>query len=311
MKELNLKDISFPVTQENIFIKSGDNYKKAATYKAIINSEKGNLISIVSNSYKLITNDKAIEYGKKCMKELFDLKNESDIKLYNIISPKTFSFCHIDLICKKSDLRIIKDDYMQFVRVTNSYNKSYRLGFSIGFCRGTCKNGIIFNQNSIDFKFSHSKNVNTEEIDFLIKKNEFGNLKREFIRDLEYLSNLQIEEKYNFPLFCKALDLRFNLNGNSTDLQKEKAKEKLENYQKYFYDKYEKYSTELGNNLYSMYNVITDFSSNSAEFNSSFTNTFNSNQRRAGLWLVDFTQRNKNNLNMDDYLKDYLYLKRN
>lgn len=311
MEEINFADIFFPVDEEKIYIKSGERYKAAVSHKAIIDSNSKKLISVVSNSYKLISNEKAYKYGKKCVKELFEINNESDIILYNIISPKTFSFCHIDLICNKSEMKIIKDNYKQFVRVTNSYNTSYKLGFSIGFCRSICKNGIIFDKNSIDFKFSHIKNVNTEEIDFLIKKAEFENLKKKFVQDLEYLNGHKIEKKFGFALFCKALDIKFRLNGNSTDRQKKLAKEKLDTYQDYFYKKFDEYSKELGENLYSLFNVITDFSSNSDEINSSFTNTFNSNQRRAGRWLFDFIDHKKKGETIEKYLENYLYLTKN
>lgn len=311
MKELSIDDICFPVKDEKIFLKSGDKYKVASSYRAILNSDSGALISVVSKFYKLIPNTKAYEYGIKCMRELFELHKEDEIKVFNIISPKLLSFCHIDLVCNNRDFTIIKDNYMQFVRVTNSYNTTYKLRFSVGFCRSICKNGNIFDSNSIEFNFCHTKKENTENINFKIKKEEFQTLKKKFVRNIEYLNEIKIDSRYLFALFCKALDIKFNLNGNSTALQKELAHEKLDNYQSYFYKKYEEYSKELGDNLYSLYNVITDFSSNPIEINSFYTNTYNSNQRRAGKWLFDFTEMHKEGLNIEDYLKDYLYLKRN
>jgi len=77
------------------------NFKKSKNYKAIVNKSNNEIISIVSKDYQLITNEKALDIGKECFKQVFQTINTDDMEIYNISFPKTMSFCYIDVIHKK------------------------------------------------------------------------------------------------------------------------------------------------------------------------------------------------------------------
>ncbi len=305
MKENKLPEALFPVKEEAVYHKIKNCYKKVPSHRAIVNQHTNNVISIVSDSYKLITNQRALEFGRQCMKDLFDIKNDSEINLFNIHFPNTQSFCHIDLTAESGKFKIVKDDFIQFVRITNSYNRSFRLSFKVGFCRWICKNGVIFDNDTIEFGYLHNRLFN-EEINFKTKKDEFKYLKDKFITDVEYISKQKIDCKYLFPLFCKALGLKLIRNGNGKDDEaRPKLEEKLQRLSSYFWNTYKRYSDQLGDSLYTLFNVITDYSSHPSKINKSYSVTYNSNQRKAGNWLFDFTREYRLGLNLNEYLSEY------
>jgi len=162
MRRTDLKQVIFPLRIQSVYFEEyrGENTvkRKIPHSQVIVNAETGDPISIVSKEYRVVTNEEAIEFGKKCFKELFNTVNTDDLEIFNIIAPETRSFCHIDLIHKKYQVNIGRQEvYLPFIRITNSYNRSRALSFDIGFCREICDNGAIFEEDSIKFKFSHTK----------------------------------------------------------------------------------------------------------------------------------------------------------
>lgn len=304
---VSLKEITFPVDTAPVYIKtdkSSNNFMQVKGKKAIINTNTNNPISIVSDGYEIITNKEAYEYGIICLKTLFKTGNEDIFKVYNIITPMTMSFCHIDLINEKINFSLFKNDkYIPFIRITNSYNTMFKLGFRIGICRSICKNGVIFGEDSIKYSFNHLKN-SIKEIDFKIKEKEFETIFSKFKINVQNLINNTFPSQYSFALFCKAINY-------DTDVMNydEKTKiRKLDNFnklKKYFDSKHLYYTKEVGNNYYALYNVITDYSSNGIDNNESLAVRMNGRQLKAGLWLDDISELiRKNNIDFEDYLGD-------
>lgn len=312
--DLVLKDIIFPVVKAPVFTmmkEKPDEYIRIPGKIALIDSASDKPLSVVSNDYELITNEQAYEYGQRCMRVLFDMEKKSKIELFNIIAPKTRSFCHIDLFADKRDFKFqTKDEYKPFVRVTNSYNAMFRLSFNVGFCRSICKNGVIFGEESIKFTFSHTRDVK-KEINFEIHKNGFEILLNKFKSDIELILSHTMPKEYSFPMFCKALGLNIDLTGMN---EKEKTA-KLENLNKtktFFEKMMFKYIEQIGDNYYALYNAVTAVATFGFEEENLYVTRVNSRQKRAGIWLSQISDMlRKGDIDYEDYLKDYLELSRN
>gem|GEM_PF-632419 len=305
---VTLDDVIFSLEKRDVFVDLG-NHKldKIPGKKAIINANTKKPISIIGNDYEIITNKEAYEYGIQCMKTLFKLNGNDGIELFNIISPETRSFCHIDLFIKDKDFVTLEEHYRPFVRVTNSYNRMFKLSFKIGVCRNICKNGMIFNSEAISFNYSHVKGAR-EKVNFKIKADEFERILNKFKSDMEIIREKTFPAEYSFLIFCKALDLTFDLS-NVDELKSARETERLTSYRNIFNNKLDKYEKELGSNYYAIYNVITDIGTHGFDNDKLFATRVNSRQAKAGIWLDQITEMlRKENINYEVYLKDYLEL---
>jgi len=311
MKTITLQDLTFPLEKRPIFTNLEKGKQISIPGKVVLmNSNTEQPISVVSKNYELITNEEAYNYGKNCMKTLFNISNDSDIELFNIIAPIKNSFCHIDLTSPKCSFEVFGEKHLPFIRITNSYNKIFSLSFKIGVCRFICKNGLIFDEDAIWFKYNHVKGTK-KEIDFEIKKDEFNAIINKFKSDVEYLQKYKINYNEPFLIFCKALGLRFNINNTNKSL-KEKAILKLENFKNQFNSVLEKYTIEFGHNYYALYNTITELGSKGFAGEPSPVLRINSWQRSASYWLDNFTNLIRNgNIDYSEYLEEYIELIKN
>ena len=93
----------------------------------------------------------------------FPIDMDFDLQLFNVTMPATRSWAHIDLTAEGLDFAAVdKDDWLPFLRVTNSYNRSRALGFTVGVCRSICTNGMIFGEQSLKLKVTHATDVDLE-----------------------------------------------------------------------------------------------------------------------------------------------------
>ena len=300
-KQVDLQGYLFPVEELPIYV--GETKKELKDFKAIvgtIDKNKKKVFSIVSKNYKLITNESAISIGKQLHLQLFPESNADAFEIFNIIAPKTKSFCQIDFIDKNNTLKILKGDtYQPFIRINNSYNRMKALTFDIGFCRSICSNGIIFGDKSIKISSEHNKYTSSTSLINSINKGDFNRLKNEFVATVSKLQGIKIPCKYFMPLAAKVLsiDNRKNLpTVRSKKLQKEKHA--------YFRERMAQLISryvileEMGETAYAFFNVITDYASNSEQLPA---NTIHGNQRKCGNWLKEFVARvNNDDINWND-----------
>jgi len=169
---------------------------------------------------------------------------------------------------------------------------------------------MIFDSDAIQFKYSHVRGAK-KQLNFNIKSGEFGRILDKFKSDIEVLREKTLPEEHSFLMFCKALGLTFDLN-NENEFKGAKEKERLETYRNNFNSKLDKYTKELSNNYYALYNVITDVGTKGFENEKLFVTKVNSRQSRAGSWLNQITgMLREGNINYNEYLMDYLDLLKN
>ena len=166
-RSTSFETLTFPVKLRPVYVNHTDlkgqtKQIQVNNSRAVVNTESGNVLGVVNKEYKLITNERAVELGKRCWTDLFGANEASNINIFKVDAPSTATYCHIDLVHTNYVMNLWGEDlqsdvYIQYIRVTNSYNTSRALRFDVGFCREICSNGVIFESETVKFKFSHVK----------------------------------------------------------------------------------------------------------------------------------------------------------
>lgn len=306
----NIDALLFPVELRPLFTEikiHGKNLKiEVPNNKIVVNRQTGNPIGVVSSNYRLITNQEAINLGKKCLRGLFGSEEADNIEVFKVDAPSTGSYCHIDLIHKNYvmnlwDEKKHSDIYIPYIRITNSYNTTRALRFDVGFCRKVCLNGVIFESETIKFTFSHVKYELDKDILFLFQQNKISKLFKKFATYTRKLKDFQIRYEQSMRLITSLFNIKKEKEIDFSNKKEDKAEYKL------LIDEIEKklkfYIGELGSNGYSLFNVITDMASHPIK-NRYFRRDMNSMQRLAGNWINSFQEEiKKPSFDIEKYLK--------
>lgn len=306
----DIDDLLFPVELHPVFTEveiNGSTSKiEVRSNRIVVNNKTSKPLGVVSSNYKLVTNHDAIELGKKCARELFGSVEAENIEIFNVDAPSTASYCHIDLVHKNYimnlwDEKKQSDVYIPYIRITNSYNTSRALRFDIGFCRKICFNGVIFESETIKFTFSHVKYELDKDISFSLEQ---GKVKALFDKFVSYANKL--------TEFCISIDNSMRLvttlfgikRADEIDFENKKEdKSEHDSLIAEIENKLKKYTEELGENGYSLFNVITDIASHPID-NRYFRRDMNSMQRLAGNWLNSFQdEKRQASFDIENYLK--------
>eukprot|EP01047_Picozoa_sp_COSAG01_P001877 COSAG01_NODE_46_length_32080_cov_716.589319_26_plen_329_part_00 len=311
----DLSKVLFPVEMRPVFVPMPENQqgelfqptdlRHIKKYKAVVDVEREHVFSIVSDKYQLITNEKAVHLGATCFQTVFKLTDAKKMKLFNIIKPDTRSYCHIDFVHEEGKNEIFSDDsWTPFLRITNSYNRTYALNFDLGFCRGICNNGLIFGKNSIEFKFTHTRSAkNDPDAQFNLKSGEFVRLEQEFIESLRKLKRFHVPRKFMWPLLCKLFEMKIPTDDTAASQRAswQAAEEIVDSQMTHYFD-------QLGENGYAALNVLTDFATRPPKlgFGQARVNTM---QTHCGNWTEEFsTEINSEDFSFEKYLGEYLTL---
>lgn len=283
-------------------------YQKVPHYRALVNTKTGRILSVVSHSYRVVKNEEALELGKGAFRQLFGTIDTKEMDVWNIISPESGSFCHIDLVHQHHILDVMNNEvWLPYIRVTNSYNRQFALQFNLGFVRHRCNNGMIFAQKTIVMKFLHTKREIKPEGEFSV---DFKELKQLEVKFVEYTNNLKryyVPEKFMLPIVYKAFNIPPRPEANDAASQVKWGK-RFDTIHDAVAPLTAKYFNELGPNGYATLNVLTDAASRPFGYPAQSV-MIDPLQRRATDWMVEFVEQiGSKSFNFDVYLKDYLHL---
>lgn len=317
MKEqkVPVENALFPVVLRDIYLKGESNQQQRSLleaektpsvfarihrFKAVVAQDNKHVFSVVAPDYKLITNEEAIELGYECFKQVFKVTKMEDMEFYNLIMPGSRSFCHLDYVHQKREFKPIEDDlWSPYLRITNSYNRTFALKFDLGFCRAICMNGVIFGKRNIEFKFHHSRRASDPRITFGISSQRLADLEKQFTESLLNLKRYHVPKKYMWPLVCKVYGLRLPENPSQRQIGT------FEQREKHISSLTEDYFQKLGENGYAALNVLSDFASRPIGYISA-EQRVNSLQRDTGIWINDFVSAiDKRDFSFENYLGDF------
>ncbi len=302
------KQAFFPVELRPIFMEDSANtakYHKLPRHLAVVDIEKKNPFAVVTDDYKLVTNQEAYEIAGAIMKKVFKGTNIDDMVCLNVIMPKTRSFCHIDLIHKTADFspwkKDKKDKWTAFLRITNSYNRTRLLRFELGFCRWICLNGMIFGEKSIKYGYTHTHREVERIEGFVDNIGDIQKIEVQLIEKLHQLKRYYVPEPKMLPILCRT----FNIKVTEDVLKKPKQVENLIDLREQTRELTKDYFSEMGPHGYAALNVLTDFASRPKGVISP-TASIHSFQQKCGNWIDDFISAIKqSDFSFDIYLEEY------
>jgi len=148
--EQALRDACFPVTLKKVFV--DDPGYLAKRYRAITrtNVERNEQpFAIVTDKYKLISNQNAVDLGHEAFEYLFGSSLRKKISVFNVVLAKRKGSFFADFTTSELNINVNvpnvgSDKHTFFLRVVNSYNRTQAVRMEVGICRWICRNGIIF-----------------------------------------------------------------------------------------------------------------------------------------------------------------------
>ncbi len=293
----HLDDVLFPVAEHPVFVSLPDGktvrHVPVPEKKAIVNMTRNRVLGIVSRDYRLVSDREALEWAAQCCRTVFPETKPAEWDVSATDAPSTGGHCTIDLKHNSTALDFSfvpphqrPEAFGPFIRVTNSYNGLRALGFDIGFYRKVCKNGMILPGTIIQFKFTHLRRDLGEEVTFDVALDRLAKVKSSFSQYLGALSDCTIAHADFVPMLMAVMRIKQPdpLKPESTVATEWAALDA------HLHEIADRYFHELGGNAYAVFNTITDFASHPPP-NRLLHRDRHSLQRRAGLWLADFSQK--------------------
>jgi hypothetical protein len=270
-------------------------------YKLVCNKESGQIISIVSNNYRLIPNKEALKMGIDVFKQLFPFVNDNELIPFRVVAPKSLASVHIDLIHKDVNFNVWEQEtWLPFIRITNSYNRAYALSFEVGFVKELCSNGVLFNKKTMKLKYTHDKN---REIRLINDVREILKISNLFGQQCHRLLDYNLSPKDIFPLVCHILKINLQVPDKKKVISKAMNLEKLNRIVLEQISAYEKIN---GLNAYTIFNVATDIVSHNDKYKVIPGYYFNVRSffTRPTDWMEDFSGKiAQSDFSLDKYLE--------
>lgn len=279
-------------------------FQRLPKYRAVVNKENGEILSVVTTSYKLVTNEEAVALAEQAFKAVFSATDTNEMTVFNVRQSSRKTICQVDLVHRNYRVAVLQDDiWVPFLRVTNSYNKSRALQFDLGFSRKYCDNGCIFEEDTFRVKYYHTKSATKPVLEGAEKFQRLEELQKEFVNHLHQLEKVPFPAPLLPALVARVFKLHFSD-------ETEKKRKRRVCFLQHVGGLIEKYATDLGQNGYLALNVLTDFATRppeevfvAADFR------FHSLQKSVGSWLPVFLREvSAGEFSIEDYLGDYLDL---
>lgn len=302
-----LDDVLFDVQLKRLFA-SADSAEKEITkgqelpnYRLVCNKGTGRVISIVSRNYKLISNKEALKMGMNLFRQLFPEVKTNELVVFRVVAPKSFASVHIDLIHKDVNFKMWEQEtWLPFIRITNSYNRTYSLTFEVGFVKELCSNGVLFNKKTMKLKYNHDR---TRRITLKSDAREIISFSRNFEKQCSKLRQYDITADIMFPLLCSILKISLKIPDEKYLPNKVKNLEKLK---RFVAEQTKNYQKTNGLNAYTAFNVATDLVSHNDRYNVLPGYYFNVRSffTRPNDWMEDFSNRIiENDFSLNKYLQ--------
>lgn len=285
----SLEELFFPVDIRPLYWIHHSGRPVKTSYAVLVDEEYKEIFTAVSSSYGFIHNQDAYFLGREIAKHVF-ASSEQFNAVGGFLCRKGAS-CYMKIYRPiEADQPLMNEGWRAFLRITNSYNKTYPLSYTFGFhTESDCD--IVLPSFSIELKAPHTDRPEEkirEQLDEWYHSPEFFTIKqieREFIRIIESLKKIVVAERDFLPFFCKVFRIskRDNLGLFMKDFliqSREFLKERIP----FFIKQY-------GQNGYALLHVLAAYSS---RYSRNFISTPNHSsvyeQNRLGRWVKSFIE---------------------
>ena len=158
--ESKLYKYLFPVQENNVFFEGEDgNAVLAPSYKAITREDDGKLISVMSDTYKLVPNSEII---KPLMEQLANLDNRWYLDdTHSFVADNRM---RLQVTFPELTFNDGRSDIALSLFIHNSYDGSEGIRMLWGAIRGICSNGMVFGKVLAKFYGRHTKGINLNNL---------------------------------------------------------------------------------------------------------------------------------------------------
>ena len=281
--------------------KSEKEFIRLPRHYGILDVERRHVISVVTqDNYELIRNVTAFGIAKhRVVPKIFPRAEKNSFLCNQVVLSESRGICYIDLCCYcYRPPRPFKDVWMPFIRIVNSYNKTYKLSYVLGFCNRTSQNRVIFADKMVPLSSTHNDVVNKLDKEIQKKFHDISRFEVEFYDRLLELKKFYFPHKLVLALYCMVFGVRAEDSQHMSFRAREKIHdfvESMDNWTREFFDAH-------GDNAYAAFCVLAAAASRPVSYFTS-ENRMNSLQEKVGKWSHDFTDHVKNpSFDIDEYL---------
>ena len=285
----SIEDLFFPVVIRPLYWLHHSGGPVRTSYAVLVDEEYREIFTAVSSSYGFIHNRDAFFLGREIADHVF--ASSVPFKAVGDFLCRKGASCYMKIYRPiEADQPLINLGWRAFLRITNSYNKTYPLSYTFGF-HAEKDYDFVLPGFSIELKTPHTsrpKEKIREQLHDWYYSPEFFTIKQieqEFIRIIESLKMIIVAERDFLPFFCKVFRIS--------------KREKLGLFMKDFLIKSRDFLKEqipvfikqYGQNGYALLHVLAAYSS---KYSRHFITTPNHSsvyeQNRLGKWVKSFIE---------------------
>tara|TARA_R110001592_G_scaffold332728_2_gene616255 strand:- start:63 stop:842 length:780 start_codon:yes stop_codon:yes gene_type:complete len=188
---MELKHTTFPVEEipavGQLF---GKGIKEETGHKFIVRKDNGDILSCVTNTYKIVTNSSIIDAAQPVLKESGAVLTEAESFSNGARSTWTWKIPDIKV-------KVDKKDYLNpTITLKNSYDGSVQLHILAGAFRLICSNGLVVGTTISNKVNKHSiYNLNLDKIEESIK-DTVDSIQTIFSKDFPKLVETKVEPNH-------------------------------------------------------------------------------------------------------------------
>ncbi len=253
MGQIEDAGLLFNVRQARVFAEKHDVslYGQEGLYsvdgkKALINSKTGKVISIVSDRYKVVTNQ---EIFHSFCKSIEESGVDAEGARVNVLQTETGGRAMVDFVFPNHQLQVAGDDSSTALQMCalNSFDGSHRYTVKAGGLRMKCLNGQILGDIVGSYSSTH-----TSSLDVQASANYIVQMITDFNKAGDYWSRMM-----QTPVTWEVADdvIRMFLDLPEDFHPGEKFNARYEHCETLV----GRYFKEMGMNLYALYNALTDY----------------------------------------------------
>lgn len=162
---MNVNDFLFEVKETDVWYNAGVILNSTKKYKAIMETKSDKLISIVPETYRLVTNQEVIE---PLLEAVDQLGLERVLGNDSYVLPNRM---RLHLIFPEIKIRDDSEQGIQFATyLSNSYDGSEGVRFLSGGLRLVCTNGMVIGSMINQYYHKHTKRIDVEKFKIIISK---------------------------------------------------------------------------------------------------------------------------------------------
>ena len=198
----SLESMMFPIKEAAVTFDTpqGD---VTTDYKLIVREDTNKILSCMTNDYKVVTNEKIINFTEPIVKKRGGLFKEAETFGHGARSVMKWHFPNEKVTVAEDD------DLHPEIIIKNSYDGTVGVNVAAGAFRLVCSNGMVIGVVTNEYRNKHSiYNVSLDDLEGIIEST-IENTKYLFDEELPTFINKQITER-NIMDFIKMFPIQAN-----------------------------------------------------------------------------------------------------